>query len=185
MAETQSRPDDPGTPVQSAEQLFQSLYAELHRLARSQLRKDAGATLSATTLLHEAYLDLRVRDPARFPDRTRFMAYAARAMRGIVIDYARRRQALKRGGAFHLTTLDTQVSDGVPADAKQLAHIGDMVDALANADPMLAEIVDLKFFAGLTTAEIAALRGVSERTIERDWLKARIFLRRLLGGEEP
>jgi RNA polymerase sigma factor (TIGR02999 family) len=170
--------------------LFEALYAELHRLAQSQLRRSPGATLSATTLLHEAYLDLHGRDPAHFPDRARFMAYAARAMRGIVIDYARRRHAHKRGGAFHLVTLDTEAGDGLAADtsvadAAALARIGAAVDALAVADPMLAEIVDLKFFGGLTLAEMAALRNVSVRTIERDWLKARIFLRRILAEDMP
>jgi len=174
----------------AAQRLFETLYAELHRLALSELRRSPGASLSATTLLHEAYLDLHGRDPARFPDRARFMAYAARAMRGIVIDYARRRHAHKRGGTFHLVTLDTEAAD-VPAtgtsiaDAATLALVGDAVDALAEADPMLAEIVDLKFFGGLTLAEVAALRRVSVRTIERDWLKARIFLRRMLADEAP
>lgn len=181
-----------GTPTspKGAAELFRSLYAELHRVAQGQLRRNPGATLSATTLLHEAYLDLHARDPGRFPDRARFMAYAARAMRGIVIDYARHRHAHKRGGAFHLVALDTEagdasVSDAAIAEAGTLARIGDAVDALARADAMLAEIVDLKFFGGLTLAEIAALRNVSVRTVERDWLKARIFLHRMLADEAP
>ncbi|HEX7327924.1 MAG TPA: ECF-type sigma factor [Casimicrobiaceae bacterium] len=188
MAQPLTRPDSTVPPRPGAAELFRSLYAELHRLAQSQLRKTPGAALSATTLLHEAYLDLHLRDPARFPDRARFMAYAARAMRGIVIDYARRQQAYKRGGEFHLTSLDTEAgdaSDSAVADAGTLARIGDAVDALAQADPMLSEIVDLKFFGGLTLAEIAALRNVSARTIERDWLKARIFLRRILADDAP
>lgn len=190
MAKPLTRSDSTAASKPGAAELFRSLYAELHRLAQSQLRQSPGAALSATTLLHEAYLDLHMRDPARFPDRARFMAYAARAMRGIVIDYARRQQAHKRGGAFHLTTLDTEAgdasaSDSSVADAGTLARIGDAVDALAQADPMLSEIVDLKFFGGLTLAEIAALRNVSARTIERDWLKARIFLRRILADDSP
>jgi RNA polymerase sigma factor (TIGR02999 family) len=160
--------------------LFKTLYAELHRLAQSQLRRVGGVSLSATSLLHEAYLDLSARDPGRYPDRAHFMSYAARAMRGIVIDYARNRHALKRGGAFHLTTLDTQTAEEV-ADDSELSEIGDALDALARVEPVLAELVDLKYFAGLPIAEIAALRGVSDRTVERDWLKARLYLKRVLG----
>lgn len=163
-----------------AEQLFQSLYDELHRLAQRQLRRDAAVSLSATTLLHEAYLDLAGREGARYPDRARFMAYAARAMRGLIIDYARNRHARKRGGAFHLTTLDTEIVDQV-ADAAKLSRIGDALESLAQVEPALAELVDLKYFGGLSVSEIAALRGVSERTVERDWLKARLYLRRALG----
>ena len=164
----------------TAEALFQSLYDELHRLAQRQLRRDAAVTLSATTLLHETYLDLSGRDPARYPDRARFMAYAARAMRGLIIDYARNRHAQKRGGAFHLTALDTDVADQV-ADGAELSRIGDALDSLAQIEPALAELVDLKYFGGLSVTEIAALRSVSERTVERDWLKARLYLRRVLG----
>jgi DNA-directed RNA polymerase specialized sigma24 family protein len=98
---------------------FESLYAELHRLAQSQLRRGPGVSLSATTLLHEAFLDLSSRDPARYPDRARFMAYTARAMRGLIIDYARNRRALKRGGAFHLTTIDTEIADEVADGLRQ------------------------------------------------------------------
>ena len=159
----------------TAEQLFASLYRELHRLAKRQLHRNAsGATLGATTLLHEAYLDL-ARGEASFPDRARFFAYAARAMRGLIIDYVRERRALKRGGAFHLTTLDTHVADSVPEFAK-LTQLNDALAELAAADPPLAELVDLKFFCGFSFAEIAGLRGVSERTVQRDWAKARLYL---------
>lgn len=168
----------------SADALFQSLYAELHRLARSQLRRGAAISLSATTLLHEAFLDFSARDPVRYPDRAHFMAYAARAMRGLVIDYARNRRALKRGGGFHLTTIDTEIADEVADDA-QLSRLGDALDALAKVEPALAELVDLKFFGGLSIAEIATLREVSERTVGRDWLKARLYLRRVLGDTAP
>jgi RNA polymerase sigma factor (TIGR02999 family) len=163
----------------NAPQLFQSLYAELHRLAQSQLRRGPAVSISATVLVHEVYLDLSAREPIRYPDRVRFMAYAARAMRGLVIDYARQRRAQKRGGAFHLTSLDTAIADGTP-DAEELAGIGDALESLAKIDPPLAELVDLRYFAGFSVGEIAVLRGVSERTVQRDWLKARLYLRRAL-----
>lgn len=164
----------------AADALFSALYSELHRLAQRQLaRGGAGVTLGATTLLHEAYLDMSQKDGAAFPDRGRFMAYAAKVMRGLIIDYARRRQALKRGGAFEITALEGDA--GVDAaDSEELERIGDGLDALAAIDPALAQIVDLKFFGGFSFAEIAAMRRVSERTVQRHWEKARIYLHRTI-----
>jgi RNA polymerase sigma factor (TIGR02999 family) len=158
--------------------LFAALYAELHGLARRQLAKDGPpVTLGVTTLLHEAYLDISKRDAAIFPDRARFMGYAARVMRGIIIDYARSRQALKRGGAFELTSLEDD-ADASAADREELVRIGAALDELAAVEPALAQVVDLKFFCGFSFAEIAAMRGVTERTVQRHWDKARIFLHR-------
>lgn len=182
MSASSIRPGAGGEAPPTAETLFETLYGELHRLARSQLRR-GGASLSATTLLHEAYLSMRERDAASFPDRARFIGYASRAMRGLVVDYARQRHAQKRGGDIHLTALDTDIVDASAAEGEELLHIGDALDALAQTEPGLAEVVDLKFFCGLSIVEIAALRGVSARTIEREWLKARIYLRRALADE--
>ncbi len=156
-------------------ELFTALYRELHRLARRQLHVNAShLTLGATTLLHEAYLQLSQRE-VTFPDRARFFAYAARAMRGLIIDYVRERRALKRGGEFHLTTLDTVTAESV-AQADDLVPLGDALDALAVAEPALAELVELKFFCGFEFNQIAEMRGVSSRTVQRDWAKARLFL---------
>ena len=164
----------------AGDELFASLYSELHRLARRQLaNQGAGVTLGATTLLHEAYLDISRREGAVFPDRGRFMAYAAKVMRGLIIDYARRRQALKRGGGFEITSLDGDVP-GTEADGTDLVRIGTALEELATVDPTLAQIVDLKFFCGFSFAEIAAMRGVSERTVHRHWEKARICLHRAI-----
>jgi RNA polymerase sigma factor (TIGR02999 family) len=140
--------------------------------------------MGATTLLHEAFINMSERDAIAFPDRARFMAYAARAMRGLIIDHARSRHAQKRGGQFEMTTLDTNISDEV-ADAIDLPLVGDALDELANVAPDLAQVVDLKFFCGFSFAEIAAMRGVSERTVQRDWEKARIYLHQSLGGSQP
>lgn len=167
-----------GDPAAAA-LLFDALYDELHRLARRELRVRAGGlTLGATTLLHETYLDLSRRG-VHFPDRGRFFAYAARAMRGLIVDQIRQRRALKRGAEFHFTAWDTEGAEGAlpAADAQEL---GDALGALGQADPALAELVDLKFFGGLDFAEIARLRGVSERTVQRHWEKARLFLRHAL-----
>lgn len=162
--------------------LFAALYSELHRLARSELRRSGdGLTLGATTLLHEAYLSLAGADGAAFPDKARFMGYAARAMRHLVIDHVRHRRALKRGEGLEFTDLDTTLAEQV-ADAAPLVSISDALDALAQVEPPLAELVDLKFFCGLTLGEIAAMRGVSERTAQRDWEKAKLWLRHNLAG---
>ena len=169
----------------AAEALFATLYSELHRLARRELaRNGSSATLSPTTLLHEAYLDIAGRDAVVFPDRARFMAYAARVMRGVIIDYVRNRQAQKRGGQFEMTALSTDLAETVHED-KVLGRISDAVDELAATDASLAQAVDLKFFCGFSLRDIAAMRGVSERTVQRDWEKARIYLHRAIRGTEP
>ena len=137
-----------------------------------------------TTLLHEAYLSISGREGAVFPDRARFMAYAARVMRGLIIDDVRRRQSQKRGGLFEITSLGTDQAENV-ADAQELAQIGDALDELAKVDAGLAEIVDLKFFCGFSFAEIAAMRGVSERTVQRNWEKGRLYLHRAIADPGP
>jgi len=164
----------------AADALFAALYDELHRMARRELaRRGAGVTLGATTLLHEAYLDISDRERAAFPDRNRFMGYAARVMRGLIIDYARRRQAQKRGGLFEITSIATDIVDALP-DPGQLTRLSDALDELESTDARLARIVDMKFFCGFSFAEIGAIVGVSERTAQRDWEKARIYLHRVL-----
>ena len=160
------------------EELFAAMYRELHRLAQRQLHGNAGGlTLGATTLLHEAYLQLS-RRTVTFPDRPRFYAYAAKAMRGLIVDAVRKRRALKRGGGFHLTSQDTDAE--AVAETGDLGPLSDALDALALAEPSLAELVELKFFCGFDFAEIATMRGVSERTVQRHWDKARLFLRHSL-----
>src|SRR5215510_3477992 len=164
----------------AADSLFDTLYSELHRLAR----QGPVVNLGVTTLLHEAYLTISGREGAVFPERPRFMAYAARVMRGLIIDDVRRRQSQKRGGLFELTTLGTEQAENV-ADAQELARIGDALDELAKVDPELAEIVDLKFFCGFSFVEIAAMRGVSERTVQRSWEKARLYLHHAMADPSP
>lgn len=164
----------------AAKALFARLYDELHKLARLELaRRGYGMTLGATTLLHEAYLSISARETAQFPDRFRFMAYASRVMRGLIVDYARERRALKRGGQFEITATD---SDLPLADEKELVRVGDALEELSAVDATLAQVVDLKFFCGFSFGEIAALGGVSERTVRRQWEKARLYLHHSLGG---
>ena len=159
--------------------LFSALYAELHRLAESHIRKAGGPlTMGATTLLHEAYLDLN--GQLAFPDQLRFLKYASRAMRGLIIDYVKNRRAQKRGGDLTFTTVDEEkVAETVDDTLEKLSVA---IDELAALDPALAELVDLKFFCGYSFAEIATFREVSERTVQRDWAKARVLLHDSLSG---
>ena len=141
-------------------------------------------TLGTTTLLHEAYLNISEREGLHFADRAHFLAYASRAMRGLMIDYVRRRRAKKRGSEFQLTGTLDQAGDGSDAPAAEpLERLGDALDTLGGVDPTLAQLVDLHFFCGLSFGEIASLREVSERTVQRDWRKARLLLHRTL--QEP
>src|SRR5262245_22838127 len=128
--------------------LFAALYSELHRLAKRELgRHGFHVTLSTTTLLHEAYLDMAARNGASFPDRARFMTYASRVMRGLLIDHARNRQAQKRGGQFEITSMTIDVAENA-IDGREIKRLSDALDDLARVDPVLTEIVDLKFFCG-------------------------------------
>ena len=182
LADLARRADAGDTGARDA--LFAALYSELHRLAETHLRRSPGnVTLSATTLLHEAYVDIASRGSLAFPDRNRFLQYASRAMRGLVIEYMRRRGARKRGGELTFTTLDedrVQSSESTP----DVESIGAALETLTELDPPLAELVDLRFFCGFSMGEIAAIRGVSERSVQRDWTKARVLLRRFLEAEE-
>ena len=169
----------------AADALFSTLYNELHRMAKRELaRWGAPLSLNVTTLLHEAYLDISAREGKSFPDRPRFMGYAARVMRGLIIDHARNRNAIKRGRQFEITSLKTDSGENV-VDAKELTSISDALDELAKVEPKLAELVDLKFFCGFSFAEIAALSNVSERTVQRKWEKARIYLHRTIRADLP
>ena len=163
--------------------LFTVLYSELHRMARRELARPGNAsTLGVTTLLHEAYVEIASREGPTFPDRARFMAYAARVMRGLVIDHVRQRRARKRGSQFEITALDTDAVEGA-VDVAELSEVSEALDALAQTDGVLAEVVDLKFFCGFSFAEIAAMRGISERTVQRQWEKARIYLYRTVRSD--
>ncbi len=174
-----------GNDPRITDRLFSALYAELRRLARRELaRQGSSAYLSPTTLLHEAYLEIADKDGSRFPDRGRFMAYAARVMRGLIIDHARSRSAQKRGGKFEITSADKEIQ--CAPDPQELMKISGALDDLAKSEAPLAEIVDLKFFCGFTFAEIAAMKNTSERTVQRQWEKARIYLHRAISADlEP
>ena len=165
--------------------LFSALYSELHRLAKRELSRRGGSTsLSVTTLLHEAYLDMSARNGDCFADQARFMGYATRVMRGLIIDHVRSRSAIKRGGEFEITSLEADRVEN-PVPAKELSLISDALDQLAKVEPELAEVVDLRFFCGFSFVEIAAMQKLSERTAQRRWEKARIYLHRSIRADLP
>jgi RNA polymerase sigma factor (TIGR02999 family) len=162
--------------------LFSTLYAELHRIARREAgRYGSLPSLGTTNLLHEAYLDIGGREGLAFNDKNHFLAYAARAMRGLVIDHVRSRQAVKRGAGLDITSFSTAVAEQC-AEPEGLQTLSDALDELAQDEPALAHLVDLKFFCGFSLVEIAAMTGVSERTAQRQWEKARRLLRHALKG---
>ena len=158
------------------DQVLATLYRELHGMARRQLAGQYGQTLDATALVHEAYLKLAGRSGAHFDDRAHFFAYAASAMRSVVVDYARQRMARKRGGDLHrVTDLPEDLEGGLRLTDEILA-LDVALDQLARVDRKLAHVVELRYFGGLAEQEIANLLERSERSIRRDWQKARLFL---------
>jgi RNA polymerase sigma factor (TIGR02999 family) len=163
--------------------LFAALYRELHRLAEGHLRRSGGQlTLSATTLLHEAYLSIAARSQLAFPNERHFLSYASRAMRGLIIDYVRQKGAIKRGGELTFAPLEEGETDAAADPPVDFERLGQALDELALLDSSLAELVDLKFFCGLSIADIASIRRVSERTVKRDWAKARVLLQKAMGA---
>ena len=165
-----------GGDSQAMDQVLSTLYQELHAMARRQLAGQQGQTLDATALVHEAYLKLIGRREAQFEDRAHFFAYAASAMRSVVVDYARQRLAQKRGGDLHrVTELPEEVEGGLRLDEEMLG-LDTALTKLAELDTRLAQVVELRYFAGLSELEIASLLKRSERSIRRDWQKARMFL---------
>lgn len=168
----------------ATDRLFAAVYADLHRLAARQVRGNAGG-MRTTSLVHEAYFKLARPEALEVNDRQHFFAVAARAMRQLVIDHARQRAAGKRGGGAPAVALeDAPEVELLPiARDVDLLALDDALGRLAQLDPRLLELVELRFFGGLELEEIAALSGRSERTLKRDWRKARAFLQVHLAGD--
>jgi RNA polymerase sigma factor (TIGR02999 family) len=162
----------------AAEELLPLVYEELRRLAQWQMSREApGQTLQATALVHEAWLRLAGNGNDHWEGRRHFFGAAAEAMRRILIDNARRKQAIRHGGGLHRTELDDlQLAAGAPDD--ELLAVDEALDALAAHDQRKAELVKLRYFVGLTLKEAAKILGLSERTAKRDWAYARAWLYR-------
>ena len=156
--------------------LFGALYQDLCRLARREVRRNgAQEVLGTATLVHEAWLDLRRSAMPSFAGPGQFLSYASRMMRGLAIDRLRARQAQRRGGGLAITSLDTAAANlALPVEDWQAVR--DALEDLESMEPALAQVVDLKFFCGFTLAEIATMQDVSERTVQRQWEKARGLL---------
>lgn len=163
--------------IQARDQLFAALYRDLRRLAHARLNRSETITLLDTTsLVHDAYLKLLNARELHFADRGKFLAYAAKAMRSIVVDEIRKRRADQRGGAAEHVELDTSVSDAAQKDDEQVMRVHEALEDLSSLDARLGSVVEMRFFAGLSEADIADALGVTERTVRRDWDKARTLL---------
>ncbi len=164
---------------QAADQAFALLYADLQRLARSRMRRSGSVTLLDTTaLVHESWLRFQGAGAgeAAFADKQHFMGYAARVMHTVVVDFVRSRRAARHGGDVEHVTLDTAIGESLAAHDDEILRVDEAMQQLAVADRRLYDVVELRYFGGLAETEIAAVLGVTERTVQRDWQKARIFL---------
>lgn len=176
-----------GRPRATAEQLMPLVYDELRRLARGYMaRENRDHTLQPTALVHEAYLRLVDQSRVTWQGRTHFRAVGARLMRRILIDHARRRDGLKRGGDLQRVTLGDSVLRPPDPDVglPELLALNDALDKLARLDERQAQVVELRFFGGLTTEEIAEALGVSVRTVGSDWKHGQAWLKRELSHRD-
>ncbi len=167
---------------QAPDKLYPLIYAELRRIARRLLRGErAGHTLDTAGLVNEAYLKLA--NPKQNPaeGRAHFLRIAARAMRQILVDHARRKGAEKRGGDWARTSIEEKQLGQMPRDEEMIA-LDDALNRLAGVDDRMRQIVEYRFFAGLSETEIAELLGVTTRTVQREWAKARAWLHKELYG---
>lgn len=157
--------------------LFAAAYQELRKLARVRLRGGGRNTvLDTTSLVHESYVRLAATGRVRLEDRAHFLRYAGCAMRSVIIDFVRRQQSGRRGGAADRVTLTTRTGAGLNAGEQQILRVNEAIDALAKYDSRMAQVVEMRYFGGLTESEIAEALGVAERTVRRDWEKARLWL---------
>ena len=158
-------------------ELFSAAYTELRKLARSRLRHGGRNTfLETTALVHESYLRFLNSGRLRIEDRRAFFAYASKVMRSVIIDSVRERQAQRRGGDLVETTLDTLAGAELPSGEAEIMHVHEALLALEQAEPRLASVVEMRYFGGYSETEIADAQGLTERTVRRDWDKARLLL---------
>ena len=164
------------------DEMYALVYEELKRIARFQLRGNAKATLSTTELVHEAFLKLGHGPASGWDGRAHFFGAASRAMREVLVDFARRRKAAKRGGSLQRVSLGGN-DQALDMQLDEILALDAALEQLDTVNDRLRQIVELRFFGGLGEAEVAEILGVTTRTVERNWLKARLFLLRELDGK--
>ncbi len=171
--------------ARARDELYAVLYPELRKLARARLRHSETITLLETTaLVHESYERFIKSNGLSFPDRGRFFAFASNVMRSVIIDAVRKRRAARRAGGLEHVELDDAIVDAVPDEsAGQIIRVHEALDELSALDPRLAQVVEMRYFAGLAEEQIATALGVTERTVRRDWSKARALLHAALSEQ--
>jgi RNA polymerase sigma factor (TIGR02999 family) len=159
------------------DELFALLYEDVRRMAHARVSGNAQISLLNTTAVaNEAYLRLCNAGRLEVTSRAHFMAYLSRVLRAVIVDFARRRNAERRGGAAQFVTLDTAVGDSVAASDAEVERLDDALEVLQRTDPRLRQVVEMRYFAGMNDAEIAEALGVTTRTVGRDWVRARLLL---------
>jgi RNA polymerase sigma factor (TIGR02999 family) len=162
-------------------ELFELLYGDLRRLAHGKLAASGHHTLLDTTaLVHEAFIRFQHAGRVALNDREHFLAYAASTLRSVVVDFVRRRAAERRGGDVEKITLNTALADKLGADDSEILAVHEALEALSQVDARLVQVVEMRYFAGLSEVEIAAALGVTDRTVRRDWERARLLLAAML-----
>ena len=166
-----------GNEPPAVDALFDATYRDLRRLAHGRLRGGSRDTLLDTTaLVHETYLRLAKAKEIEFPDRPRFLVYAGRVMRSIIVDFARQRLTDRRGGDAAHVTFTFQLADGAVAGEQEILRVHEALNELTKVDERMAKVVEMRYFAGMTEVEIAQALGITDRTVRRDWEHARLFL---------
>jgi len=167
----------PSATSDAANHFFEVLYDELRSMARSQLRTGGGQVhLTTTTLVHESYLRLVKNGEFSSDDQRHFMAYASHVMRSVIVDLSRHRMAQRRGAGLAPVTLDTETIESLTATDEQIIKVHEALEEISALDTRLGQIVEMRYFGGLKETEIAVALGISLRTVQRDWEKARLLL---------
>jgi RNA polymerase sigma factor (TIGR02999 family) len=157
--------------------VFDATYDDLRRIARARLGKgDRGTFLDTTSLIHESYLRFSNAGQLRIEDRQHFIRYVGHVMRSVIVDFARERLAQRRGGDVLHVTLDTQIGDASSEGESEILRVHEALDELAQYDPRMVHVIEMRYFAGMTEIEIADALNVTDRTVRRDWEKARLLL---------
>jgi RNA polymerase sigma factor (TIGR02999 family) len=161
---------------EATQKVFEAAYPELRMLARSRLRSQPSGMLGATALVHEAYLRVAASGELQAEHRSHFFRYASRVMRSIIVDTIRERNAQRRGGGARHDAFTTQMVPIGSGGEEEILKVHAALDGLAEYDPRMVDVVQMRYFGGMTDAEIASALGVNERTVRRDWEKARLLL---------